>query len=113
MYETLLSDSQDSVFERSFPSHVCFELYCNILTRLQIATPGHDLYGSHLSQHVIDAMIAPKDESKDLVMQWLESEGMSDEASLSPRLDSVLIQTTVDKIEKLLNAEYSAFSKMK
>ncbi|TVY51388.1 Tripeptidyl-peptidase sed3 [Lachnellula cervina] len=76
---------------------------------INIATPGHDLYGSHLSQHVIDAMIAPKDESKDLVMQWLESEGMSDEASLSPRLDSVLIQTTVDKIEKLLNAEYSAF----
>ncbi|TVY12966.1 Tripeptidyl-peptidase sed3 [Lachnellula arida] len=76
---------------------------------INIATPGHDLYGSHLSQHVIDAMIAPKDESKDLVMQWLESEGMSDEASLSPRLDSVLIQTTVDKVEKLLKAEYSAF----
>ncbi|TVY38914.1 Tripeptidyl-peptidase [Lachnellula subtilissima] len=75
----------------------------------EIATPGHDLYGSHLSQHVIDAMIAPKDESKDLVMQWLESEGMSDEASLSPRLDTVLIQTTVDKIEKLLKAEYNAF----
>ena len=75
----------------------------------QIATPGHALYGNHMSQHVIDAMIAPKDESKDLVMQWLESEGMSGEASLSPRLDAVVIETTVDKIEKLLKAEYSVF----
>ena len=56
-------------------------------------------------------MIAPKDESKDLVMQWLESEEMSDEASLSPRLDTVLIETTVNRIEKLLKAEYSAFGK--
>jgi subtilase family serine protease len=78
---------------------------------LQIATPGHDLYGSHMSQHIIDSMIAPKDESKDLVMQWLESKGMSSEASLSPRSDSIIIETTVDKVEKLLNAEYNVFGK--
>jgi tripeptidyl-peptidase I len=90
---------------------VYFGFFCKILIVLQIATPGHELYGSHISQHVIDAMISPKDESKDLVMQWLESEGLSGEASLSPRLDSVVIETTVDRIEKLLKAEYSAFSK--
>jgi tripeptidyl-peptidase-1 len=64
-----------------------------------------------MSQHIIDAMIAPKDESKDLVMQWLESQGMSSEATLSPRSDTVIIETTVDKVEKLLNAEYNVFGK--
>ncbi|TVY82340.1 Tripeptidyl-peptidase sed3 [Lachnellula suecica] len=76
---------------------------------MQIATPGHELYGSHMQQHLIDAMIAPKDESKDLVMQWLEGEGLGDAASLSPRADSIIIKSTVDKIEKLLKAEYTAF----
>jgi len=64
-----------------------------------------------MQQHIIDAMIAPKDESKDLVMQWLESKGMSSEASLSPRSDSIIIESTVDKVEKLLNAEYNVFGK--
>lgn len=86
-------------------------LFKTWLTVFQIATPGHALYGSHMPQHVIDAMIAPKDESTDLVMQWLESAGMSSEASLSPRLDTVVVESTIDKIENLLKAEYNAFGK--
>jgi tripeptidyl-peptidase-1 len=79
------------------------------LTRPQIATPGHELYGSHLSQQVIDSMIAPKDESSDLVMDWLKSQGMSSHATLSARGDSVIVEASIAKIEKLLHAEYSAF----
>ena len=76
---------------------------------MQIATPGHELYGSHLSQHAIDSMIAPKDESSKLVMEWLESEGLSSLATLSYRLDSVIVEASVRQIEQLLNAEYSAY----
>ncbi|KAH6674693.1 peptidase S8/S53 domain-containing protein [Halenospora varia] len=76
---------------------------------LNIATPGHKLYGNHLSQHVIDAMISPKQESKELVMQWLENAGLKEYASLSPRADSVIVETTLAKVEKLLKTEYSAF----
>lgn len=54
-------------------------------------------------------MIAPKDESRDLVMQWLEVEGLAGE--LSPRGDAVIIKAPVKKIEKLLSAEYIPFSK--
>ena len=56
-------------------------------------------------------MIAPKDESSDLVMQWIESEGLGDSAIFSPRLDSVVVEASISKIEKLLNAEYTPFGK--
>ncbi|KAG0650254.1 Tripeptidyl-peptidase sed3 [Hyphodiscus hymeniophilus] len=77
---------------------------------LKIATPGHDLYGSHLDQHVIDSMIAPKDESSDLVMDWLKSQGLDNHATLSARGDSVILEASISQIEKLLDAEYSAFT---
>jgi tripeptidyl-peptidase-1 len=77
----------------------------------QIATPGHALYGNHLSQHVIDAMVAPRDESSDLVIQWIETEGLGDHATISPRSDSVIVEASVSQIEKLLNAEYAPFGK--
>jgi tripeptidyl-peptidase I len=67
------------------------------------------LYGAHLSQEVIDSMIAPKIESRELVMQWLNREGLADHASLSPRLDSVIVQASISQIEALLNAEYNIF----
>jgi tripeptidyl-peptidase-1 len=75
----------------------------------QIATPGHELYGKHLAQHVIDAIVAPKDESGDLVMQWIAAEGLGSHATISPRLDSVIVEASISQIEKLLNAEYTPF----
>ncbi|KAE9364939.1 subtilisin-like protein [Stipitochalara longipes BDJ] len=68
-----------------------------------------NLYGSHLSQEVINSMIAPKDESRDLVLQWLNNEGLGDYSSISPRADSIIIQASISQIEKLLDAEYSSF----
>jgi tripeptidyl-peptidase I len=54
-------------------------------------------------------MIAPKDESSDLVMQWIQSEGLGDYATISPRLDAVIVEASISQIEKLLNAEYTPF----
>ena len=56
-------------------------------------------------------MIAPKDESGDLVMDWLNSAGLGSHASLSQRGDSVIVEASISQIEKLLDAEYSAFGK--
>jgi hypothetical protein len=56
-------------------------------------------------------MIAPKDESRELVMKWLNSEGLGENASLSSRADSIIVQASVSQIEKLLNAEYAPFGK--
>lgn len=54
-------------------------------------------------------MIAPKDESKTLVMEWLKSEGLINYASMSPRLDAVIVDASVKQIEGLLNADYEAY----
>jgi tripeptidyl-peptidase I len=75
----------------------------------QIATPGHAQYGNHLDHETILAMIAPKKESSDLVMQWLANDISSPEAKVSKQGDYVTIQANVRTIEKLLNAEYSVF----
>jgi tripeptidyl-peptidase-1 len=54
-------------------------------------------------------MTAPKQESSDLVSQWLASEISSPEAKVTVKGDYVTIQGNVKTIEKLLNAEYSVF----
>jgi tripeptidyl-peptidase I len=56
-------------------------------------------------------MIAPKQESSDLVMQWLGSGISNPEAEITTKGDYVTIQANVRTIEKLLNAEYSVFGK--
>lgn len=76
---------------------------------MHIATPGHSEYGNHLSHEQILAMIAPKQESSDLVMEWLASEIPSNEAQLTLKGDYVTVQASVNTIEKLLNAKYSTF----
>ena len=57
-------------------------------------------------------MIAPKDESNDLVLQWLETEGLKSCSSSSGRGDSIIVEASVTQAEKLLNAEYSAFGNL-
>lgn len=76
---------------------------------LNIATPTNPLYGKHLDSKTIDALIAPKDESGDLVMGWLEAAGLRSNAKYSSRGDSILIEASISQIEKLLGAEYSVF----
>jgi tripeptidyl-peptidase-1 len=58
-------------------------------------------------------MVAPKDDSRELVEQWLKSAGLSDHATISPRADSVIVEASIAQVEKLLNAEYEAFGKSK
>ncbi|KAH7311834.1 peptidase S8/S53 domain-containing protein [Rhexocercosporidium sp. MPI-PUGE-AT-0058] len=76
---------------------------------MKIATPGNQLYGSHLSQNVIDDMIAPKSDSSKLVLNWLDAEGLSNHASLSGRSDAIIVDASITQIEKLLKATYMPF----
>ncbi|QSZ32744.1 hypothetical protein DSL72_002323 [Monilinia vaccinii-corymbosi] len=76
---------------------------------MDIATPGNALYGRHLDQTVINAMIAPKKQSRDLVLEWLATAGLTNQASISARGDSVIVEASVSKIEKLLQAKYNAY----
>jgi tripeptidyl-peptidase I len=54
-------------------------------------------------------MIAPKDESRDLVLNWVEEAGLGRYASSYPSSDSVVLEASISQIEKLINAEYSSF----
>ncbi len=57
-------------------------------------------------------MIAPDDESRDIVMRWIEEAGLSSYAYLSPGSDNVILEASISQIENLLNAEYSSFGKL-
>ncbi|CAL3971136.1 unnamed protein product [Diplocarpon coronariae] len=75
----------------------------------KIATPGFDIYGGHMSQDDIDEMIGPKDESMELVLEWLATEGLDEHASASPRSDAIILTASVAQVERILDAEYSEF----
>lgn len=76
---------------------------------LNIATPGHSAYGSHMPQKSIDAIIAPKEESGAMVMEWLAGHGLQNHAKYSKRGDAIIIEASISQIEELLDAEYSVY----
>lgn len=60
-----------------------------------------------MSHEEVLAMIAPAEESSDLVMQWLANELSG--AKVSQKGDYVTVKASVNEIEELLDAEYSVF----
>ncbi|KAF2728339.1 tripeptidyl-peptidase 1 precursor, partial [Polyplosphaeria fusca] len=76
---------------------------------MNIATPGHAEYGNHLDHETVLAMVAPKQESVDLVTSWLESKISSSKAKIAVQGDYVTVDASVRSVEKLLDAEYSIF----
>jgi hypothetical protein len=60
-----------------------------------------------MSHEEILAMIAPAQESGDLVMQWLQSELSS--AKITQKGDYVTVEASVNEIEELLDADYNVF----
>lgn len=56
-------------------------------------------------------MIAPKDESKSLVLDWLNQQGLANKTSVSTRGNTVIVKASVSEIETLLKAKYDTFSK--
>lgn len=63
-----------------------------------------------MTRDEIDAIIAPKEESRQLVMEWLGNNSLSDAASLNERGNIVIVETTVSKAEQLLNTKYNSYS---
>jgi hypothetical protein len=60
-----------------------------------------------MSHEEILAMIAPAQESGDLVMQWLQT-SLSN-AKVSQQGDYVTVEASVNEIEELLDADYNVF----
>lgn len=55
-------------------------------------------------------MIAPTDESKSLVLDWLSHQGLADKSVVSSRGNAVTVTASIEEIEKLLEADYETYS---
>jgi tripeptidyl-peptidase-1 len=58
-----------------------------------------------MSHEEILAMIAPAEDSSDLVIKWLESELSGSGTKVSQKGDYVTVEASVKEIEQLLDAE--------
>ncbi|KAK5626152.1 hypothetical protein RRF57_001867 [Xylaria bambusicola] len=77
---------------------------------LNIATPGHVQYGKHLTLEQINAIVAPKSESKDLLFEWLGDHNLADGATLNSRGNVVKVNATISQAEALLRANYNSYT---
>jgi tripeptidyl-peptidase-1 len=70
----------------------------------EVSDPYHPRYGQHLSKAEVDALVAPKKESLDLVDEWLASFGIEEkDCHRSSAKDWVTIKVPISVAEKMLN----------
>ncbi|KAJ9155616.1 Aorsin [Pleurostoma richardsiae] len=75
-----------------------------------VSHPDSPNYGKHWSPEKIIETFAPKKESVDTVMEWLESEGIApSRVQLSPARNWLSFNATVREAERLLKTEYHVY----
>jgi tripeptidyl-peptidase I len=75
---------------------------------LEVSDPNHARYGEHLTADEVNSIVAPADESIDLVHEWLLEHGVTN-FGYSPAKDWISIVTTIEKVEELLQTKYSKY----
>ena len=75
---------------------------------LEISDPKHHRYGKHLTTAEINKIVAPSEETVELVRAWLAEHDISN-AVHSPAKDWVSIVVPIEKAEELLQTSYSTF----
>lgn len=82
----------------------------NLAHQLQVSDPHHARYGQHLSQEEVNGLVRPKDETLELVHEWLLEHGIeSHELQYSSAKDWIEISLPVHAAERLLDAEYGLY----
>jgi tripeptidyl-peptidase-1 len=75
-----------------------------------VSHPTSASYGRHWSPEKVVDMFSPEPESIDMVMEWLESEGIqSSRAKLSSARSWISLHATVAEVERLLKTEYHVY----
>jgi tripeptidyl-peptidase-1 len=70
----------------------------------EVSDPDHERYGAHLSKEEVEALVAPHQESVDLVDEWLQSHGIGEQDFVrSPAKDWVTLKLPVSLVEKMLD----------
>ncbi|KAF8897765.1 tripeptidyl peptidase A [Infundibulicybe gibba] len=73
----------------------------------EVSDPFHEHYGAHLSKEEVDSLVAPHQESIDLVDEWLLSHGLSEaHFERSPAKDWIVVRVPVSLAEKMLDTKY-------
>jgi tripeptidyl-peptidase-1 len=70
---------------------------------LQVSTPGSAMYGQHLSQTAIDAIVAPSNASLKHVVEWL-SQATGPTAMITQRREVITLETTAADAAQALHA---------
>jgi tripeptidyl-peptidase-1 len=74
---------------------------------LDISTPGHELYGQHMSREQIKLMLQPTDDTVSKLLAWLEANNLRERATVDA--DWVNVAITVEEAENLLQTRYSYY----
>ncbi|OIW31229.1 Pro-kumamolisin [Coniochaeta ligniaria NRRL 30616] len=75
-----------------------------------VSHPDSDSYGKHWSPEKVVDMFSPKQQSIDLVMEWLEAEGIQPgRAKLSSSKTWISLNATVAEVERLLKTQYHVY----
>lgn len=70
----------------------------------EVSDPDHERYGAHLSKEEVESLVAPHQESVDLVDEWLQSHGIGENDFVrSPAKDWVTLRIPVSLVEKMLD----------
>lgn len=70
----------------------------------EVSDPDHPRYGTHLSKEEVDKLVAPHQESIDVVNEWLASHGIKEsELVRSSAKDWVTLTIPVSLAEKMLD----------
>jgi tripeptidyl-peptidase-1 len=73
---------------------------------LDIATPGHALYGKHMTREEVKQWIKPPTEATDAVMRWIQSAGITD---IQDDGDWIHLNAPVEKAERLLKTDFHIY----
>jgi tripeptidyl-peptidase I len=70
----------------------------------EVSDPDHERYGAHLSKGEVETLVAPHQESVNLVDEWLQSHGIGENDLVrSPAKDWVTLRIPVSLAEKMLD----------
>jgi tripeptidyl-peptidase-1 len=75
---------------------------------MNIASPGHVMYGKHMKRDEIKAFLRPSEAASDAVLSWLKTAGVS-ENLIEADGDWVKFITSVDRAERLLDTEFHIY----
>lgn len=70
----------------------------------EVSDPSHPRYGQHLSKEVVEALVAPNQDSVDIVDEWIASFGIGGGAiTRSPAKDWVNVKIPIRTAEEMLH----------